>query len=427
VNATAGSSALRVERALRLLPDVDVLGPLRALLVSTSHARADAEPYRTVGKRLIQPAQLRELLPRALARVNGHLESLFNAAVEALEAEQLADPVAKVQALLRAGEMEERVGRASQAYVWYRHALGIAEALHDRQPEIDTLRHLGVLQAGRDRFDDAARCFQRCYVLADAELNGEAAALACHGLGEVEMAQERFAGATAWFVRGLGLAGEERVVSATLHIDLGAIARVRGDLDAAAQHVAAARALFDRLGDVAGAARAAIEWANLETSRGRSDNALGGLRDVLARVHSDSADPRLELDIRLGLCRVQLARGQLLECEDEIRQAEEIAIVHNLARPLARLYLILGGLRGRQGDDTGFVFFEKAIELSRGPEPAPRLEAEACLEYARFLAVLGDPAESAAYRERAREVYTRIGDNNGQPRSGAPMESAAPA
>ena len=427
MNSTAGFPDLRVERALRLLPDVDVLRPLRALVVSSSLARPDAEPYRTVGKRLVQPSHLRGLLPRALARVSAHFESLFDAALEALEAEQLADPIAKVQALLRAGEMEEHVGRSSQAYIWYRHAQGIAEALHDRQPEIATLRHLGALQAARDRFDDAARYFQRCYVLAEAELAGEAAALACQGLGEVELAQDRMTGATSWFLRGLGLADAEHAVSAALHVNLSAVARERGDLDAAEEHVTTARRVFEKLGHIAGAARSSCEWARLEMLRGRPAEALACLRETLAHVQHNVVEPRLELDIRLGICTIQLDSGQLLDCEDEIRQAEEIAIVHNLTRPLARLYLLLGRLRGKQRDDTGFVFFEKAIELARGPEPAARLEAEAYIEYARFHAFLGDAAESTAYRERAREIFTLIGDSDGIVRVDTALESVAPA
>ncbi|HEU5465724.1 MAG TPA: hypothetical protein VFU75_02480, partial [Gemmatimonadales bacterium] len=53
-----GMASLRVERALRLLPDLEALTPLRALLVATSRADAGAQwassgPYLTLGKRAV--------------------------------------------------------------------------------------------------------------------------------------------------------------------------------------------------------------------------------------------------------------------------------------------------------------------------------------------------------------------------------------
>jgi hypothetical protein len=75
------------------------------------------------------------------------------------------------------------------------------------------------------------------------------------------------------------------------------------------------------------------------------------------------------------------------------------------------VYVIMGRLRGRQGDENGFVFFEQAIELCRSGEPARRLEADVYREYATFRTTMGDRHEARAYLERARDLLEPFGDD----------------
>jgi tetratricopeptide (TPR) repeat protein len=410
VNRSTGLPPLRVEQALRLLPDVDALGPLRAFLLSTSHGGDEVEPYRTVGKRYLQPSDLRALVPRATAQVGAHLTALFQAAVDALEAEQRDDPAGAVRALLVAGELEEKVRRGTQARAWYDHALRIAEGLRDRRPEVTALRRLGHLEAGRDGAEPAARFYQRSLAIAEAETDHEGAARACLGLGTVALAQGKWQGAESWFRRGLQCGAEDRVLNGRLHLGLGDAACGRGQLAAAADRLARARELFEESGHGTGLVRVLNLSARLDLLRERRAEALASFREALARLQTLGEEPRLELAIRLNICHLYFDWGRLPDAEDEIRAAEETAIVHNATRDLARLYLLMGKVRGRQGDDTGFVFFAMAVELCRGPEPAPRLEAEVYLEYGLFRKELNDPDEARAYMERAREILEAVGN-----------------
>jgi tetratricopeptide (TPR) repeat protein len=400
---------LRVEQALRLLPDVDALAPLRAFLVATSRARAPAEPHGTVGKRLVQPGHLREAVTPALSRVTEHMAGLFEAAVQALECEQRGDAGGAVTALLSAGEREEHVGRFVQALTWYEHALRLAVGLNDRRPEIQTLLHLGHLEQVRLRHEDAARFYQRALAVADAELDRRAAAVACRGLGEAALAQTRWQGAESWFTRGLQYVDDQRVAG-RLQLGLGRVARGRGRLEEAADRLSRARAILEAEHDLAGMVRALNAWGELEAVQGRHAQALEAYREALAKLPGVGRRPRLEMVIRLNICELYVEWGRLPEAEDEIRRAEEAAIVHNLPRFLARLYLLMGQVRTRQKNEAGFVFFEKAIELCRGPDPLPYLEAEAYLEYALFRRELGETEEARAYLERARELLETIGD-----------------
>ncbi|PYP12596.1 MAG: hypothetical protein DMD56_03530, partial [Gemmatimonadetes bacterium] len=141
---------VRVEKALALLPDIEALGPLRALLVSISRPDeralwSSSGPYLTLGKRGVQPEELRHHMPQAFHVITEHLQTLYRAYVEALECQQRGDGAGAVAALVRAGRGEERVARLSQARAWYDVALRISQALQDRRPEVESLRSLGEL------------------------------------------------------------------------------------------------------------------------------------------------------------------------------------------------------------------------------------------------------------------------------------------
>lgn len=401
---------LRVEQALRLLPDVDALAPLRGFLVASSQARPVIDPHTTVGKRLVHLAELAAFVPEAIEAVTTHQTALYEAAVAALESEQAGDVQGVVRAMLPAGMLEERAGHLAAARVWYDHALKVAEGLRDRRPEIETLRHLGHLESSRGQLDLAARLYQRSFALADAELDQAGAAIACQGLGDVAQAQARWLGAESWYRRGLGFATDNAECGGHLRLGLGVVARGRGLLDEAAVELTEARRLFAEAGDVEGGIRVASAWGLVEGDRGHRPEAVACWRAALVELYRIGGATRLETAIRLNMCRLYLDWDHLAECEDELRRAEGLAIAHNAADQLARLYLYFGMLRGKQNDETGFVFFEKAIELCRGVSPMPRLEAEAYREYARFRNGMGERDEALAYLERIREILESFGD-----------------
>jgi tetratricopeptide (TPR) repeat protein len=138
---------------------------------------------------------------------------------------------------------------------------------------------------------------------------------------------------------------------------------------------------------------------------------LATYREALNRLPApENADPLLELMIRLRLTELYLEMGRLRDAEDEARRAENTAMAHQQRGALVRVYVLMGRLRARQGDENGFVFFEQAIELCRGGESERRLEVDVYREYAWFRATLGDQHEARAYLERARELLAPFGD-----------------
>src|SRR5258708_19279865 len=184
------------------MPELEALAPLRALLVSI--ARPDeatvwssSGPYLTVGKGGVHADEVRGRMPQAFHRITEHLQVLFKGYVEALEGQQRGDAPGVVAALLRAGRLEEDVGRHTQARTWYEVALGVAEALQDRRPEVEALRALGYVCLALGEHAASARHFQRSLALAEAEFEQACATAADEELGQVAVAQGQWGGPPA--------------------------------------------------------------------------------------------------------------------------------------------------------------------------------------------------------------------------------------
>jgi tetratricopeptide (TPR) repeat protein len=195
----------------------------------------------------------------------------------------------------------------------------------------------------------------------------------------------------------------------TLFHRQGELCRRRGDAAAAMEPLLQARDRFEALGN-------ALEIARTLTTRGLADADLGhtagaaaAYREALAWLRTAKGSDRLEVFIRLSFAQLHVDEGRFLEAEAEIRRAERLAVTNNLIRRLVQLYTLLGNLRARQGDDTGFVFFEQALQLARMIDRRPMIEARVYHEYGMFKLLMHQPEDGRAYLRRAREIFESIG------------------
>ena len=414
---TAPLPPVRVEKALELMPELEALAPLRALLISI--ARPDERalwsssgPYLTLGKRGVDPDELRRRLPQSMHRIAEHVHVLSKTYVEALEARQRGDVAGVVGALVRGGRLEEDVRRLPQAREWYELALRVAEGLQDRRPEVEALRALGYLCLRLGRYGEGARQFQRAFALAEAEFDQAGVIAACEGLGDVALAQGEWVGAQAWYGRGLRLAeaSSDEGPMGRLERRLGVLARKQGDLATAGDFLRRARERFEAAGRADEMARVLDAQGQLDAQLGRHTAAAAAYREALAWAQRAPRGPGLELSIRLNLAELDLTMEHWLDAEAELRRAEQVAIAANLAGRLAQIYTLMGKLRGAQQDETGFVFFEQAIELARAVERSPTAEAQVYHAYGLFRNRLGQREEARAYLERARELFDSLGE-----------------
>lgn len=407
---------MRVEQALNLLPDAEALAPLRDLLLASAHTDdttswGGAAPYLTVAKRNVGAEELRKRLPEFLERVGEHVAALYGAYAAALGRQDEGRPADAVAELVRGGRLEESVGRLAAARAWYAVALSLAEGLQDRRPEVETLQRIAALCAALGRHIEAARLYQRSLALAEAEFDHNGVIVACGGLGNAAMEQGDWTGGAAWLNRGLRQAEvmEDSLLAGQLRRQLGILAHRSGDLAAAGDHLRRARDRFEPLGDASEMARTLDAQGRVEAGMGRYGAALASYREALAWARRSKANGVVESGIRLHFAELLLEMGRALDAQEEVRRAEQLAIAHHASRRLVRIYVLMGVLRGREGDETGFIFFEQALALCRTFDRTPALEAEVYHQYGQFKHRLGEAHEAVAFLERARELFEEAG------------------
>lgn len=407
---------MKVERALGILPPLEAIGPLRALILASSAPDEEtrwgsAAAFLTVGKWSVSTDLLRRGIPQLVIKIGAHLSTLYAHYADALDAEEEGDPSQAAAHLLAAGRLEERVGRYRAAIGWAEVSLGIAEGLNTRKGEIETLIFLGRVARAQGLLSAAARHYQRALALAEAEGDPLGCIDASEGQGLVALAQGQLQGAAAWLGRAERLAdGEEHEVGRARVIrELAQVAVRRGELDGAMERLATARAIFDRRGEQVEMALTLDAEGRLFLAQGKHAEAIAAFREALAWVQRAGGDPRTACGIRLHLAELYLALERMSEAEEEMRLAEKLALGHDLGRRLIQIYTRLGALRGRQGSEMGFVFFEQALALCKVLEPIPTLEAEVYHQYGLFKSNLGRMDEARAWLERARELLLSSG------------------
>jgi tetratricopeptide (TPR) repeat protein len=410
-------TSLRVERAIRLLPAVDALEPLRAVLVSTSHADernrwSSSGPYLTLGKRGVDIDGLRERVGELLPRITAHLTTIYQAYVNALAQWESGDAVAAARALIEGGDAELTVGRIAQAHAWYDVAFHVATELPERSLEIELLDRLGGSSRALSRHSDAARYYQRALVLAEAEFDHESAIRACLGLGHAARDRDQLGGAHAWYVRALRMAesGAYPFWVGQLEHQLGAVAWRQGEVSIARARLQRARDILEPLEHHAELARTLCTLGRVEHSAGLADEGLAALRESLAWARK-ADDDTLLIDVLMELAAQYAGTGKLLDAENELRRAEQTAIARKQTDRLISVYLAMGQLCGLRRDDTGFVFFEQAIELCHTLSSVTALEGRVYEAYGNFRHQVGDREEARAHLERARQLFEASGDD----------------
>ncbi|HEX8394600.1 MAG TPA: tetratricopeptide repeat protein, partial [Longimicrobium sp.] len=108
------------------------------------------------------------------------------------------------------------------------------------------------------------------------------------------------------------------------------------------------------------------------------------------------------------LAELCIRDGHVSQAEEWGRVAEEHAIASGSVYILGRMYQGRGNIARARGDDDGFTFFEKALEIARD-KGYPVLEAETLADYAELRRQSGGTEEAVAYLERAGELFAELG------------------
>jgi tetratricopeptide (TPR) repeat protein len=408
-------SEVTVESLLQLLPPLDDLEVLRLRLIGSAvpdPARTwdSSSDYATLDKRILRLDEVEravegaeEALREYVTLLHEGLRPVFRSYFEG-EVEQA------VLHLVALGERQESLGRAKGAQQCYRTALALALPLPDKSAQTLALRRVGRVALSLGDLEEATALYTRAAELASdsADLRGSVTALT--GLGNVLMFKGRWAEAEVHYSSAHSLlASVDDDESFTLergqlYNNLGnAAVRLGRHADAEAW-LGRAEELWSHVDSPADAAVCSLNLGQLRAAQERYDDAYA----VCARTLELPVTSSLRSMIACDLAETCMRRRRIADAEQWGRVAEEHAIAAGSPYNIGRVYHVRGVVATAQGEEDGFTFFEKALEIAR-EKGYVSLEADTLVDYAELRRKTGGAEEAEAYLERALELFERQG------------------
>lgn len=399
---------------LGLIPDLDDLEVLRLRLVQAAvpdpgKAWDSSLAYATVDKRIVTPEAAERAVEEAGEALRQYVTSLHEALRPVLRSFYAGDAEATARHLIALGEHQEETGRLISARRCYRAALQVSLPLPEKAPQILSLRRIARVSLTVGDLQEAVSYYERSAQLArDAgDLTGEVVART--GVGNVRMYQGLWPQADEHYREALLLAeadgnGHLSLQRAQLYNNLANLSTRLQRLDEAEAWFEQALRLWHELSSPVDLAICHVNHAHLREAQGRWEEAQRMYETALA-LDIPSA---LRSPVATDYAEWWLHAGHLTQAEEWGRVAEENAIAASSPYTLARMYQGRGNIARARGDDDGFTFFEKALEIARD-KGYPFLEAETLVDYALLRGQNGGAEEALAYLERAREIFLESG------------------
>jgi tetratricopeptide (TPR) repeat protein len=403
-----------VEELLALVPELDEMELLRLRVIAAAIPDPGREwdsssAYSTVDKRIVTADDVERSIRDAEESLRQYITMLYEGLRPVFRTffEGRGDEAASH--LVSLGEKMEGEGRLKGARQCYRAALTLSLPLLDKQPQILALRRIGRVALNLGDFQEASQHYERSAQLArDADnLRGEVVART--GMGNVLAWQGRWADAERTYREALSLAegapeGDFALELAQIFYNLGHLATRMERLEESEEWLARAFERANAAGSPVDLSFCYMNLGHLREKQGRLEEA----RDAYDRARSLPVSRALLSGIASDMADVCLREGHVSQAEEWGRIAEEHAIAAGSAYILGRMYQSRGNIARAQGDEDGFTFYEKALEIAR-EKAYPFLEAETLADYAELRRRSGGLEEAQAYLERARDLFQELG------------------
>jgi tetratricopeptide (TPR) repeat protein len=403
-----------VEELLGLLPDVDELELLRLRIIGAAvpdpgKTWESSSAYSTVDKRIVSAGEVDRAVQDAEESLRAYVASLYEGMRPVFHAFFEGRKDESARHLIALGEQLEVGGRLKGARQVYRSALSLSLPSLDKSTQILALRRIGRVSLALGDFLEAGLHYERSAQLARdvSDMRGEVVART--GLGNVLVWQGRWSEAERHYRDALALleAGEGTQPSlerAQLFNNLGNIHTRLERLDEAEAHLAEALACWRTVSSPLDLAVCYIHYAHLRERQDRYDEA----HEFYVQTLELPVPPAVQCALATDLAELCLHEGHLSQAEEWGRASEEHAIRSGSAYTLGRMYQGRGNIARARGDEDGFTFFEKALEIARD-KGYPFLEAETLRDYAVLRQQNGGMEEAQAYLERSRDLFTQLG------------------
>jgi len=308
---------------------------------------------------------------------------------------------------LREGRSQDRAGRLDDAVMTYERTVRLAEISGERTVLVEALRRLGVVHHRRNEPKRAGELCRQSYrqavELGDLVLAGEA----LNALAGFEFESGEMAAARGIYANALALAGTSAPLRGRIEQNLGILACIQGDHQAADDHYHRSLEAFESADDERGCALAHHNLGMIATRRGELDEAERCF-ERSATVAARTGDVHLE-----GLC--QLNRAELSHARqqygDAMRRAESaLDIFERLGdrRAKSDVYRIIGMVfrdTGRPALAEERLKSSVALALETGSLLG---QAEASRELGRLHQAVGRNQDALKLLNAAHELFQRL-------------------
>jgi tetratricopeptide (TPR) repeat protein len=403
------------DEILRLLPPLDEFEELRLALAGVAQADPAGEwqksrSFSTVDQRVLAPEQLGETLREAEESLHLHVRELFADLPRLFQSHAAGDQGAAASRLIEMGERFEGRGRHADAGKCFAAALSLSLPLPDKAPQIMALRRLGRVALGRGELAEAVGYYERSAQLARDASDPRGEVIARTGEGNVRVYQGALREAEECYQEALALverapAGEELGLErGQLCNNLGMVTARQGRLEEAEEWFSRAHGQWEETDSPLDLGVWKHNLGLLRDLQGRREDA----REMLVAALELEIPHWLRAAIAIDLMECVLRQGEIAEARRWARIAEQHALTARSPAHLTSLYQGLGNIARAAGEEDGFIFFEKSLQLAR-QHGYPLLEGEVLVDYAALRGDMGETEEARAYLERAVEIFAEIG------------------
>lgn len=362
--------------------DVTVTPILAALRSSTQQWDLDCDALRDAGS---------PFLHRCLIATRMPLNALPRSAIRAL----------------RDARDDERAGRIAAAIEKYRTAIDVSVAHGDAPTQAEALRRLSVVMHRQLERGVAHELCVQSYEVASALADAALSAEALNTLGGFELEAGKTADAGDYFRRALAMAHGTPALIGRIEQNLGIIANIRGDLNAALEHYQNSLTASMSARDDSGCAIAYHNLGMISADQQQWELADRYFDSSLALADS-LGDVRLRGLCLLNRTEVFVARQRFeearLSAEDALRLFDEL----DARAQKADAYKFLGVVyRETSRPVLAEARLKSAIELAS--ECGSQLgQAEASRELARLHQMMGRNQEALGLLNSARALFVQL-------------------
>jgi putative nucleotidyltransferase with HDIG domain len=309
--------------------------------------------------------------------------------------------------LLEQGRSEERAGNVIGAQRAYESALQLAEAQRDQGLVAQVLRHLALNYHHRGDSAHARELCTRSYNVAMGVGDRTLAAFALNSLAGITLDQGQVAAAARTFRQALVLASGNLELLARIEQNLGILATMQGEHDAALVHYGRSLDAFRALGDERGCALAYHNLGMISVDQGKWEEADECFQSAFAGAER-SGDVRLQGLCLLNHAEVHVARQAFDLARADVERALGIFDQLEASFDKADAYRMLGVVyRGLGQLDLAERHLDRSSALA-AEAGSVLSQAEASRELALLYQQVGRNLESLVALNTAYRLFRQL-------------------